>query len=730
MADKINENKMRNAKPSPVKITKPVNKIKSNDSKSTVRKNPELKTKSIYNSFSNNTVNSYKNVQNLNKENVLHENKSDDQVVINNLFSFNGSDVLQFVKKRWILLLVALLVLIALVYFLFFRSLSPSEVNDRIKNTTFTIFFSDQYKEQGGEGTGILIGSNGLALTAFHCVNMYNGTYTAQFNDGQTCSIDRLIAVDANLDLAIIKLNAVGFGHIGIKSNNPSVGSTVYAYGNSEGTGLTFSQGIISGIKEDFWGMPLLSHTSSISPGNSGGPLVDSRGNLVGINNSTLDYGTTQNLNYATLTSKLYKFVSENKNSKIGINDKHWGESFTKHNVVFLGTSLREKYRFYGEVTKDDFNGIGYEEDETTDGEAVYIVGDYKNGLPDGFIYKQKEDGSEYGFTTYFGAYKNEKPVGSVIEYGDELKYLTYDKKSKMNGYYLLLNEDGFVYGNMKNGKLDGYATVGTADGEYSSYKYVNGNRSSYSGLLPLLDQKDIRYKVNSKGLVSIDWTPLPGAKYYAVYYKSEGGKYISIKEADNKKNTRIFEKPPCDEYGINFDIAAPLQNLKTSGNAFSLIVVPLTKKSDVKKYTNEKLSKEAVSSKTRIVYYNPLKLSGSYYEIYTSNKYAYPYTYDFAVDLGSSNFLGNATTDINDDYSVFNKFGFFGNDYSKRSIFNKNGIYGSLKSDYSCYNPKANNPPKLYTGGGAFVCYLTKNKKFKNRIDPDNLFTQLMAGS
>lgn len=104
---------------------------------------------------------------------------------------------------------------------------------------------------------------------------------------------------DDSTDLAILKADVNGLPFLGCSPDpnlSISVGEKVYALGNPRGLESSISDGIISGLRT-IDGQDLIQHTAPISPGSSGGALVDSRGVLLGVNAWQLR--DSQNLNFA-----------------------------------------------------------------------------------------------------------------------------------------------------------------------------------------------------------------------------------------------------------------------------------------------------------------------------------------------------------------------------------------------------------------------------------------------
>ena len=147
--------------------------------------------------------------------------------------------------------------------------------------------FSSEPQVQNSLGSGVIVSSDGLVLTNKHVVDGAD-EILVMFANNQTTSAT-VIGADAHTDLAVIKVNATGLPVIPqLDDERPLVGDVVLAIGNPFGLGHSVSQGIISAFSrsvitdspyDDF-----IQTDAAISPGNSGGALVDHAGRLVGIN--------------------------------------------------------------------------------------------------------------------------------------------------------------------------------------------------------------------------------------------------------------------------------------------------------------------------------------------------------------------------------------------------------------------------------------------------------------
>lgn len=132
-----------------------------------------------------------------------------------------------------------------------------------------------------GHGSGFIISEN-LILTNHHVVGESNSV-TVKFDSGLEV-VGKVVASNSGRDVAVVKVDAKLPKHFKVSRNSPSVGSEVYAIGSplDEKFASTMTKGIISGYREEN-NKTLIQSDVSIRPGNSGGPLVDKSGHVVGI---------------------------------------------------------------------------------------------------------------------------------------------------------------------------------------------------------------------------------------------------------------------------------------------------------------------------------------------------------------------------------------------------------------------------------------------------------------
>jgi S1-C subfamily serine protease len=147
--------------------------------------------------------------------------------------------------------------------------------------------------EEAGAGSGAIIAPDGYILTNHHVV--HNGRDLAAILPDGTRLAASVVGTDQATDLAVIRANASGLPYAALGDSAPlRVGQLVIAIGNPFGFQSTVSTGVVSALgramrsREGRLIENVIQHTAPLNPGNSGGPLVDSRGRIVGINTAII----------------------------------------------------------------------------------------------------------------------------------------------------------------------------------------------------------------------------------------------------------------------------------------------------------------------------------------------------------------------------------------------------------------------------------------------------------
>ena len=172
-------------------------------------------------------------------------------------------------------------------------------------------------QRQQGEGSGVIISSDGYIVTNNHVVDGATELVVSMSDKREMKA--RVIGTDAKTDVALVKVDARDLPHAVLgNSANVEVGDIALAIGNPFGLGQTVTMGIISatgrgglGIEdyEDF-----IQTDASINPGNSGGALVNTKGELIGINTAILSgSGGNQGVGFAVPVDMVRQVMTQLK---------------------------------------------------------------------------------------------------------------------------------------------------------------------------------------------------------------------------------------------------------------------------------------------------------------------------------------------------------------------------------------------------------------------------------
>lgn len=131
-------------------------------------------------------------------------------------------------------------------------------------------------------GTGMVISSEGHILTAAHVVSGLK-TVQVQLHGGLTLEA-QVERIDESKDLALVKLPGKGYTPLRLAETRPAVGSEVYAVGTplTEELAYSLTRGVVSAFRSE-QGREFLQTDTAVSPGNSGGPLLNAQGEVVGV---------------------------------------------------------------------------------------------------------------------------------------------------------------------------------------------------------------------------------------------------------------------------------------------------------------------------------------------------------------------------------------------------------------------------------------------------------------
>ena len=180
------------------------------------------------------------------------------------------------------------------------QAIGPSVVSISVrKNVRGTL-------EPVGSGSGFVIAPDGYILTNSHVVGDAD-RIDVTFTEGETLEAV-LIGQDAATDMALVRVTSLGLPYAALMDPpDLQVGQLVIAMGNPFGFQSTVSTGVVSALGRALRAQNgrlianIIQHTAPLNPGNSGGPLLNSRGKVIGINTAII--ASAQGIGFAVPAS-------------------------------------------------------------------------------------------------------------------------------------------------------------------------------------------------------------------------------------------------------------------------------------------------------------------------------------------------------------------------------------------------------------------------------------------
>ena len=184
---------------------------------------------------------------------------------------------------------------------------TPQQIAKKSFQSVVLLVMEDSHGQSVSLGSGFFV-RQGVIATNFHVVEGASRGYAKIVGQRAKLDIEGFCGIDPERDLVILKISASSTPTLSLgNSDAVEVGEPVYAVGNPQGLEGTFSQGVVSSIRQV--GLDkLLQITAPISPGSSGGPVLNSKGEVIGVSVATFRGG--QNLNFAIPSNYLKELLT------------------------------------------------------------------------------------------------------------------------------------------------------------------------------------------------------------------------------------------------------------------------------------------------------------------------------------------------------------------------------------------------------------------------------------
>lgn len=242
------------------------------------------------------------------------------------------------------------------------KAVQPSVVGIKVEYNVNTIF-SKQATTATASGSGVIISADGYILTNNHIVNSTSSSSYYQLSEATKVTVNlygddtkyeaTIIGTDSETDLAVIKIKKEGLTPAKIgNSDELQVGEFVMAIGNPLGMQNSVTSGIVSALNrvvndEDGTNYVLIQTDAAINSGNSGGALVNSKGEVVGINTLKLSGTGIEGMGFAipiSSTIDVYEQLIQYKKVKrpyIGITGIDLSETTAEKYKLPIGVYIR-----------------------------------------------------------------------------------------------------------------------------------------------------------------------------------------------------------------------------------------------------------------------------------------------------------------------------------------------------------------------------------------------------
>ena len=318
------------------------------------------------------------------------------------------------------------------------KEMSTPDLAEYVQQRTVTVTVQDK-DGNSGSGSGFFIDDEGTVVTSYHVIDAAD-SISLEISDGGKYDVKKIVDFSEVYDIAVLKVDLENNPYLDICQDRSRTGETVYAVGSSLGfLNGTFSNGIISNASRTVGIIDCVQTTAAISQGNSGGPLVNAYGEVIGIN--AFSYTDGENLNLAVDVDMLQE-LSMDKNWNMS-QYREWYKKEIDRSYKVWNYTLEQwelsKINTYQHITGRecfasdyDFNVLDGDTESIVEGyHDNYGVFFYEYDVKEfdsyteylntiGFVYKESEDyqeGISYFYENEFSGYKMDIFVMEGNEY-------------------------------------------------------------------------------------------------------------------------------------------------------------------------------------------------------------------------------------------------------------------------------------------------------------------------
>ena len=243
--------------------------------------------------------------------------------------------------------------------------ISPSMIYEQIASACVRIEVFDKSGKGYGLGSGFFIDSNGKLVTNYHVIRTAYSIKVYNYA-GREYEVESILGYNSKEDVAVIKVKSTSNPFLEIASTDSiRTGDSVYTLGSPLGVDNVFTAGIVSNASVGVSGKDMIAFTAPIASGNSGGPLVNADGRVVGINTSTAT--NAQALNFAVKTERITELDITTPLNMSDIYEANLAENAYEILTSYITTNKTgttdngNTYYIYKKIREEGVNSYGIE---------------------------------------------------------------------------------------------------------------------------------------------------------------------------------------------------------------------------------------------------------------------------------------------------------------------------------------------------------------------------------
>jgi len=183
------------------------------------------------------------------------------------------------------------------------------DIVERISPSVVVILTYDETGDAIAQGSGFFVNGKGDVITNYHVIEGAS-SFDVKTSDGKLYPVTSVLAEDSDGDLAVLAVDIPSekVRALSVNSVLPRIAESIIVIGCPLGLELTVSDGIVSAVRNIESFGDIVQITAPISPGSSGGPVIDMKGNVIGVAKGSIIEG--QNLNFAIPSERVSSLVA------------------------------------------------------------------------------------------------------------------------------------------------------------------------------------------------------------------------------------------------------------------------------------------------------------------------------------------------------------------------------------------------------------------------------------